>query len=247
MDDSVIKRMYPEGELRQAQLALPLGGPRVATSTTDIEYEGENSSTFAHGHVPPTDAQRRKHESYTLTGSVFLVAGNGKTLKLPAPSSSPADPLGWSRWKRAGVALTVSLFSIVSLAVAQAAGLFLRIISREFDTDVAQAKAGMISSSKANFMQDIEPWRMDTLVTTPTLFMAVGAVVWIPLTIGMGRRPVFLLASLTTFMATLGASFAQNFSQLLACVCFLGLGEGFALTAVCPTLFLRADTSLTFY
>jgi MFS family permease len=73
---------------------------------------------------------------------------------------------------------------------------------------------------------------MDTLVTTPTIFMGIGAFIWIPLTIGMGRRPVFLLASFLTLLATLGAGYAQTFPQLLACICFLGLGEGFALTAV---------------
>lgn len=73
---------------------------------------------------------------------------------------------------------------------------------------------------------------MDMLVTVPTLFMAIGAVTWVPLTIGMGRRPVFLLASVMTMLATLAAGYTKTFQQLLACVCFLGLGEGFALTAV---------------
>jgi MFS family permease len=73
---------------------------------------------------------------------------------------------------------------------------------------------------------------METVVTTPTLFMAIGAFLWIPLSIGMGRRPVFLLASFVLLAATLGAGYTQNFQQLLVCVCFFGLGEGFALTAV---------------
>jgi MFS family permease len=93
-------------------------------------------------------------------------------------------------------------------------------------------------------MKDILPWQMDTVITIPTLFMAIGAFIWVPLTIGMGRRPVFLLASLTTLLATLGAGYAQNFSQLLACICFMGLGEGFALTAVRRSLFQRCDGAL---
>jgi MFS family permease len=81
-------------------------------------------------------------------------------------------------------------------------------------------------------MQNIEPWQIQALVTAPTLFMAVGAVLWIPLTIGMGRRPVFLLASFVLFFATLGAGYVQTFEQLLVCVCFFGIAEGCALTAV---------------
>ncbi|KAF1920270.1 major facilitator superfamily domain-containing protein [Ampelomyces quisqualis] len=213
MDDLSIRRMYPEDKLTQSQLATPLSGPRVATSSTNVKNHGDDLSPNLSGRFSPTAAQRRKHESYTLTGSVFLIASNGETLKLPAPSSSPADPLSWGRWKRAGVFLTVTLFSIVSLVVAQTVGLFLRVISRDLGID------------------NIAPWHMEALVTAPTLFMAIGAVVWIPLTIGIGRRPVFLLASITIFLATLGASYAQNFQQLLACVSFLGLGEGFALSA----------------
>jgi MFS family permease len=69
-------------------------------------------------------------------------------------------------------------------------------------------------------------------MSIPGLFMALGSFVWIPLTIGMGRRPVFLLASLLMLFATLGTGYAQNFPQVLACMCLLSLGEAFALTAV---------------
>lgn len=55
------------------------------------------------------------------------------------------------------------------------------------------------------------------------------------MTIGMGRRPVFLLASLGMIAATIGAGYARTFQQLLGCLCFIGLGEGFALTAVRTT------------
>ncbi|KAH3963932.1 hypothetical protein HBH70_230030 [Parastagonospora nodorum] len=207
--------LYPDGELVQAPIATPLSGPRLISPTPDeIEFCDEkwrsSSTTSMH---PCAAEQRRKHESYTLAGSVFLITGNGKTLNLPAPSDSPADPLSWSKWKRAGVALAVGWFSIVALAVAQAAGIFLRVISHEFNID------------------NIQAWQMDTLVTMPTLFMAVGSFLWIPLTIGMGRRPVFLIASVTLIVACIGAGYSQSFPQLLACICFLGLAEGFALTA----------------
>lgn len=77
------------------------------------------------------------------------------------------------------------------------------------------------------------------LVTIPNLFMAVGAIIWVPLSIGMGRRPVFLLASIMTMVATLGAGLTTTFQQFFACVCFLGLGQGFALTVVCHSLSLH--------
>lgn len=62
--------------------------------------------------------------------------------------------------------------------------------------------------------------------------MGFGALFWVPLSLGLGRRPVFLLVSVMMLLATIGAGFAKDFRQLLACLCFIGLGEGFSLTSV---------------
>jgi hypothetical protein len=133
MDTSSLsdRKIYPEGELAQAPLAIPLSGPKIVNSNVDVERADD---------IHPANATiRRKHESYTLSGSVFLIAGNGQTVKLPAPSDSPADPLSWGRWKRAGVFLAVLWFSVVALVVAQAGGLFLGAISRDLMVDVCSA------------------------------------------------------------------------------------------------------------
>lgn len=62
--------------------------------------------------------------------------------------------------------------------------------------------------------------------------MAIGAFLWIPLTLALGRRPTFLLAAVVNFSATLGAGFARTFEELLGCICVMGLCVGFGLTAV---------------
>jgi MFS family permease len=63
--------------------------------------------------------------------------------------------------------------------------------------------------------------------------MGIGAFIWVPLSLALGRRPVFLLAALLTFIATLGAGYARTIGELLVYVCLLGMGEAFALTSVC--------------
>jgi hypothetical protein len=135
MDTSTTSQLYPRGELISPPLATPLSGPKLVSFDASLE-RGDDISSFVQGQFPSAAAQRRKHESYTLSGSVFLISANGHTIKLPTPSDSPADPLGWGRWKRAGAFLAVSWFSVVALAVAQAAGIFLRVISRDFGVDV---------------------------------------------------------------------------------------------------------------
>jgi hypothetical protein len=139
MEDSLISKLYPEGEIHQPPLATPLSGPKFVLSSADHKREVDSPSSSVNDLYPSSAVHRWRHESYLLSGSVFLIAGNGQTLKLPAPSDSPADPLGWGRWKRAGVFVTVSSFTMVTLAVVQAAGLFMREIAREFDVHVCAA------------------------------------------------------------------------------------------------------------
>lgn len=126
--------LYPEGELAQTPLATPLGKPRIV-STASSDHDAEALPSFNNESLAASE-KRRKHESYNGSGSVFLITGTGKTLKLPVPSDSPADPLGWGTWKRAGVFLAVYWYSIVSIVVTQAASMILHEISHEFEQDV---------------------------------------------------------------------------------------------------------------
>ncbi|KAH6644801.1 major facilitator superfamily domain-containing protein [Boeremia exigua] len=217
LDDS----MYPRNELASPPLAQPLRKPSLVPSVEDREEDFEpfaRSTSGLSGHSSGLSAHsstatiRRKHESYNLSGSIFLVTASGKTLNLPVPSDSPNDPLNWSRWKTAGAIAAIAWYSIVSLTVVQAASMVYHGILVEFEN------------------QNLYPWTMETLSTAPTLFMGFGALLWVPLSLGMGRRPVFLIASLMMSLATIGAGHSANFSQLLTCLCFLGLGEGFSLT-----------------
>lgn len=80
--------------------------------------------------------------------------------------------------------------------------------------------------------QMMAPWSPETLTTAPSLFMGVGALLWVPLSLALGRRPVFLLTALIDLLAILGAGCSRTFCQLLGCVCLLGLCEGFALSLV---------------
>jgi MFS family permease len=56
--------------------------------------------------------------------------------------------------------------------------------------------------------------------------MGIGAFLWIPLSLAIGRRPVFLLGTMIMLLATLWAGIAGNFYQLLIAVCLQGLAEG---------------------
>lgn len=73
---------------------------------------------------------------------------------------------------------------------------------------------------------------MESIVTAPTLFIGIGALLWLPLSLALGRRPVFLLVAFMMPLAALGAGLSTNFHALFACVCLLGLAQGFSVTSV---------------
>ena len=62
--------------------------------------------------------------------------------------------------------------------------------------------------------------------------MGLGCLLWVPLSIGMGRRPTLLIATAVVILAMVWAGEAQSFQQLVAAVCFVGLGEGLSLSLV---------------
>lgn len=139
---SQLQDPYPHVELAPPPLAQPLQKPSPVPSVKDRDGSPDDDcKPFARSTSALSGASRetvrRKHESYNLSGSIFLVTSSGKTLSLPVPSESPNDPLNWSRWKTAGAITAVALNSIVSLTVVQAASMILHGIVVEFDGQVS--------------------------------------------------------------------------------------------------------------
>ncbi|KAH7112088.1 major facilitator superfamily domain-containing protein [Dendryphion nanum] len=222
MSANSLQDPYPEVELAPPPRAHPLAEPRLISPLSHIaneeeEYERPPSFLPDPGARPKAKSlagsvRAKKHESYNLASSNFLITSTGKRLNLPVPSNSKFDPLNWSAWKTAGAWVSVSFYSVVALTAAQAASVVLDGIQASFQSE------------------NVEPWLLKWLVTAPTLLMGLGCFLWIPLSIGLGRRPVLLVATITLLLALLGAGRAQTFSQLLVAVCFLGLCEGLALS-----------------
>lgn len=110
--------------------------------------------------------------------------------------------------KRARALFAIFFFSITGLVVVQGPGLMFAPLLEEFSDE------------------DTRPFNPTLLLSAPTLFMGIGAFLWIPLSLAIGRRPVFLLGTMIMLLATLWAGIAGNFYQLLIAVCLQGLAEG---------------------
>ncbi|PSN75480.1 MFS general substrate transporter [Corynespora cassiicola Philippines] len=158
--------------------------------------------------------ERQQRDSSLISGSVYLITSNGTTISLPIPSESRHDPLNWTEKKRWLAFFVVSLGVYTGVSPLQGASLTLNGIAIEFLKD------------------DIAPFSIQTLVNFPTLFMGIGALLWVPLTYAVGRRPIFILAALLLFIACTGAAFSTTFFQLLGCLCLATLSEGFTFTVL---------------
>lgn len=134
--ESLQPGLYPENELASPPLPQPIRKPSVVSSIdgTDDDYEPFVCPSKLGGCNSRT--KHRKHESYHLSGSVYLITSAGKTLNLPVPSGSPADPLNWTAWKRSGAIIAIACFWTASLTVVQAASLLHRDIFSEFKGQV---------------------------------------------------------------------------------------------------------------
>lgn len=85
----------------------------------------------------------------------------------------------------------------------------------------------------------MEPFPLESLLSGPTLTMGLAAFLWIPLSLAIGRRPVFLLCAVIMLFTTIGAAVSTSFDRLLAALCIQGLAGGLTTSAVSFLPFLR--------
>ncbi|KAK0118586.1 hypothetical protein ONS95_007471 [Cadophora gregata] len=175
------------------------------TMRNDEEMARKSDVSASYAEWSP---RRAKYESCDFSGSVFIISSDGKVLKLPIPTKSAQDPLNWSKWKQARAFLALYVFSISAESLTQGAS----FLVEEFRNEFALQDKSLISP--------------DSAVSMPKLFMGLGALIWIPLSLAVGRRPVFILCTLVLFLSSLLAGFATNFGEVLAAACFIGLAQG---------------------
>ncbi|VUC32095.1 unnamed protein product [Clonostachys rosea] len=158
-----------------------------------------------------SERESSKRDSMHTAGSVFFVSSDGRVLKLPIPSKSSRDPLTWSRSKRAFAFCALQLYSVVASFEVNLPGLLMRAVQNEFEKD------------------GIDRAAFQALSSAMTLFTGFGYLLSIPLSTAVGRRPVFVGATVVTSASTLWAGCAPNFGNLMTALCFQGLACGAAI------------------
>ncbi|CZR67367.1 uncharacterized protein PAC_17266 [Phialocephala subalpina] len=179
-----------------------------------------------------------KTADYGRKGSVFLITSNGETIQLPIPSRSPNDPLKWSNLKKFLALLSMYVFTTIGLVQVQGTSLLLHALQDEYSPEVTY----FTHSQRNNLTKkEIAPFRLDVLSSVPCLFWGIGALIWVPLSIAIGRRPVFLLCSLLLTLSTLMAAVSRSFYMHLIARCLQGIAGG-----ISPSTMLLMVIDLTF-
>ena len=70
------------------------------------------------------------------------------------------------------------------------------------------------------------------LIAGPSLFMGLGAFLWIPLSLAIGRRPIILISTILLAASSFMASIVRTPQELLISICLQGLAEGVSASVV---------------
>jgi len=114
---------------------------------------------------------------------------------VPKPSNHPDDPLNWSKWRKLLHVANVYLYTFTVGVGATCTYSYLIDISEDTGITLTQLNLG------TGFIFLLAGW---------------GNLLWQPLALSVGRRPIYLLSLLTLAAVTEGTAWVDNFPQWAA-------------------------------
>ncbi|KPM42937.1 hypothetical protein AK830_g3620 [Neonectria ditissima] len=127
--------------------------------------------------------------------SPLHLAKDGHTVLLPQPTDDPADPLNWPSWKKHAILLTIA-WGAFCADFTSAAG---------SATIIVQAMEWHESVNKINETNSIN-----------VLMMALGGLLWVPMTSFIGRAPTLFWSNLLGLLFSIGTALSPNFITFYA-------------------------------
>ncbi|KAI6358954.1 hypothetical protein MCOR25_007217 [Pyricularia grisea] len=143
--------------------------------------------------------------------SLFLITSDGRTLSLPIASPSPRDPLNWSIRCRFMIFFSLAIMGGISVTMLNAPAILRGAMGVEFgERRMAQ---------------------FDAATALPDIMFGVGVIVWAPLCVGIGRRPVLVSNAGILLLGLILAWKAATVPMLMAGISLQGLAAGAIPTA----------------
>ncbi|KAH7360469.1 major facilitator superfamily transporter [Rhexocercosporidium sp. MPI-PUGE-AT-0058] len=150
----------------------------------------------------------------SISTSVFLITSDGKTLRLPIPSSSPKDPLNWHPVKRRMILGNVFFFAMLAVLQLQSLGVLVPVMAIDY------------------LPQGISILAFTPMASSTLVFVGLSQFLWIPLSLAIGRRPVFLLANILLAVGSLYAAISPNFYHHIVAQSIQSIASGFTFSAL---------------
>ncbi|RWA13356.1 hypothetical protein EKO27_g1781 [Xylaria grammica] len=170
---------------------------------------------------PNTSAANKQHLIHShaheedIPGTVNLNAaegddtGYGQAL-FPVPAEDPNDPLQWSNFKKTMILIICSFYSFLANAALIGPSPYIDLWAEEFD---------------------ISPTKASELISYPNLAFGFGSLLFVPLYLKIGRRPVMLISLIVYCAGIIGASQCTTYGGLMAARVIHGFGS-----SVCEAL-----------
>ncbi|KAI1196550.1 putative MFS transporter [Nemania serpens] len=165
---------------------------------------GPNTSAGSKQHL----AHSHAHEE-DIPGTVNLNAaegddtGYGQAL-FPVPAEDPNDPLQWSNFKKTMILIICSFYSFLANAALIGPSPYIDLWAKEFN---------------------ISPTKASELISYPNLAFGFGSLIFVPLYLKIGRRPVMLLSLIIFCAGIIGASQCTTYGSLMAARVIHGFGS----------------------
>ncbi|TLS27414.1 hypothetical protein PpBr36_04182 [Pyricularia pennisetigena] len=155
--------------------------------------------------------QQQTERPAEQSSSLFLITSDGRTLSLPIASPSPRDPLNWSLRCRFMIFFSLAIMGGIAVTMLNAPSLLRTAMGREFGERRME--------------------QFDAATALPDVMYGVGVIVWAPLCVGMGRRPVLVFNAVILLLGLILAWKATVVPMLMAGIALQGLAAGAIPTA----------------
>ncbi|AEO62982.1 uncharacterized protein THITE_2038627 [Thermothielavioides terrestris NRRL 8126] len=133
--------------------------------------------------------------------------GDDRVVKFPIPTSDPADPLNWPRWRKVTCMVAVAWYAFVANYIASSLAPALPVWNHQFPQDRRQ------------------PRELMQLVAFNVLVLGLGNIIWVPLANVFGRRLVLVLSTVVLSAASACGMKLGGFTTMLIIRIFQGLGS----------------------
>ncbi|KAM6504577.1 hypothetical protein FSOLCH5_015319 [Fusarium solani] len=122
----------------------------------------------------------------------------------PPPSDDPKDPLRWPRW--------LKIIALVAMA---------------FSNFAANFAGSGLSVASVTLQQEFQKTasEVNTIMTLNFLFLGVGNMFWVPLSVKYGKRCTMLVGMTIFFAALIWTAKVKTFAELLASRCITGFAS----------------------